>query len=150
VTKKGIIRAIQQIGDSAGDPNYQIAFGSPGSHIANSVGEKKPTGAAWEPEPTAFSIIVEGLAKFLGSAREVNSNDSLQDTDHRIELTSNGVILTIPAASESFIGEYVVKAKGVTGCFVSGTIDGAPVSLPLATPWEFLTLYCNGSEWLTG
>lgn len=149
MTKTGRISAIQAVADATGDNNWRISLGEPGSHLENTVGEKKPTGAAWEPEPKSFPIIMEGLAAFEGAARQMTASGPLLETDRRIELGSNNVVVSLPSAESKYTGSYVIKSLGTTGGGVSGTIDGASVTIPIID-WDFLTIYCNGSAWLTG
>ena len=61
-TKADIIAAIQAAVDGTGNNNLKISLGAPGDHVKNSIGETKPTGAAWQPEPKTWPAIVEGLA----------------------------------------------------------------------------------------
>ena len=148
-SKAAIIRAIQEVADAVGNNNYQISLGTPGTSIENSIGEMTPTGAAWKPEPKSFPIVMGGIARCSGVARQMSSSGDLSETDHRIELSSNNVTVALPPAEEKFIGSYLVKALGTTGGGVSGDIDGATQTIPVVN-WDFFMVYCNGSAWLTG
>jgi len=64
-TKDDIITAIQSVADASGSGNIRISLGAPGSHVADSAGKSKPTGAAWVPEPKTWPVVVEGLADWL-------------------------------------------------------------------------------------
>ncbi len=63
-TKADIIAAIQAVADASGSNNIVISLGAPGAHVKNSIGQSKPTGAAWEPEPKTWPVIAEGLANW--------------------------------------------------------------------------------------
>lgn len=66
-TKADIIAAIQAVADATGDSNLRISLGVPGCHVQNIIGETHPTGKAWVPEPKVWSVVIEGLAKWLDS-----------------------------------------------------------------------------------
>lgn len=66
-TKDDIIAAIQAAADGTGNSNLQISLGSTGDHVKNIIGETKPTGQAWEPEPKTWSVVAEGLADWADS-----------------------------------------------------------------------------------
>jgi hypothetical protein len=147
MSKGSRIKAIQAEADATDNNDFRIAFGEPGNNLENRIGEVRPTGRAWEPALRAFDIIMQGLARHAAVAREMGASGSLTEYDRRIELTENGVTVTVPAAEAKFIGEYIIKTKGVTGGEVEGIIDGEPMLFEL-TGWEYLRLYCNGVEWL--
>ena len=149
MSKAAMIRAIQQVADALDSNNYRITFGEPGNHLEDIIGQTQPTGKAWLPEPKSWPLVVEGLARYEAVAREMASTGPLEATDRRVELTAPGVAVMLPPAGPSMIGEYTIKAKGVTGGSVQGTIDGAPASLPVVN-WDFIRIYCNGTNWLTG
>jgi hypothetical protein len=148
VDKDAIIEAIQAVADATDQPNLRIAYGAPGAHIKDSTGETRPTGLAWEPSPTAWRVIIEGVAAYLDKIRRVLSNDDLQAGDRIIELAVNGITLTLPSASAAYKNRYVIKAMNVPSVSVAGTIDG--VAGPHAlTAYQVMRVYCTGSEWVT-
>lgn len=149
MTKKSTIAAIQSVADATGVNNFIIALGSPGANLINSIGEKQSTARAWVPEPRSFPILIEGMVRGGAIARAMTSSGNLVQTDRRVELAGNNVVVTLPTPMVDFIGEYIFKATGTTGGSVVGTIDGAPVAIPLIN-WQYLRIYCDGARWLTG
>lgn len=66
-TKDDIIAAIQTAADATGNGNLRISLGATGNHVENSIGETRPTGQAWEPEPKTWPVIAQGLADWADS-----------------------------------------------------------------------------------
>ncbi len=72
-TKQDIIQAIQEAADESnpapphvkeGEPRLRVALGEPGD-VIDLEGDKWETGRGWEPLPTAYDKIIEGLAVVL-------------------------------------------------------------------------------------
>jgi len=147
MTKKGVMKEVQALADATGNNDLAIALGAPGRHLKNAIGELRPTGLAWEPEPKTWSMVVEGMARHDGVGREAATTCSILPTDRRIELSEPGVVINLPVAAPDYIGSYVIKAKGVVGGEVRGTVDGFVAVIPLEN-WDTIGLYCNGVEWL--
>lgn len=148
MTKAGIQKNVQGLADATGNNDLSIALGAPGRHLPNAIGEIRPTGQAWLPEPKTWSLVVEGLARHDGLGREAAAvTDVVLSTDRRIELSVPNTVVTLPAAAPEFIGSYAIKSKGVAGGEIRGTVDGSVAAIPLEN-WDSIGLYCNGTEWL--
>jgi len=78
-TKTDIIDAIKAAADATGDNNIRISLGATGNHLKNTIGETKPTGAAWNPEPKTWPVICEGLANWADSLGISGVKDKLND-----------------------------------------------------------------------
>ena len=147
--KERLIAAVQVIADATGNNDVRIAFGAPGNHLKNTIDEIRPTGQAWKlPDTGTWPIILEAIAKHLHGVRRITSSDNLETSDSVVELGSNGVELTLPAASNNFQGRYIIKAVNTTGTSVIGTVDGASGPFPVVA-YQVMRVYCNGSQWLT-
>jgi hypothetical protein len=148
MSKKGMKKWVQWVVDATGINNLMISLGAPGRNIRNSIGELRPTGSGWEPEPRTWSMVLDGLANHDGIGREVGTSGDLLDTDRRIELTAPDVVIKLPDPGPDYIGTYCVKSRGVAGGGVHGTIDGALQTIPIYN-WGALRFYCNGVSWFT-
>jgi len=147
-SRAAILAQIQALADQLGG-DAQVALGTPGSHVANSAGEVRPTGQAWDPATRTLSLIAQGHAGAHAAARSMITSGPLLATDGLIVLAQNNVTVTLPAAAAEYLGTYTVKALGTTGGAVTGTIDGAPATLPCAS-WACVQLLCDGTKWLWG
>jgi hypothetical protein len=74
-TKADMIAAIQLVADATGNNQIRIGLGAPGNHLENVIGETKATAAAWEPEPKAQPVIIEGLASWWDAGPKVKINE---------------------------------------------------------------------------
>lgn len=147
--KERMIAAVQVVADATDDNDVRIAFGAPGGHLKNAIDEIRPTGQAWKfPNTGTWPIMFEALAEHIHGVRRVTSSDDLKTSDSIVELGSNGIVLTLPAASDNFQGRYIIKAVNTTGTTVVGTVDGASGPFPVVA-YGVLRVYCNGSQWLT-
>jgi hypothetical protein len=145
-----IIEQVQALADAIEDNNQvRISFGAPGGHLKNIINEIKPTGQVWQDLVAGtWPLILDALARHLHGVRRITSSDDLEKLDSIVEIGSNGITLTLPAASADYEGKYIIKAVGTTGTAVAGTVDGAGGPFPVIN-YDVLRVYCNGSEWLT-
>lgn len=145
--KQAIIEAIQAVADATGVAALRIAYGAPGAHVVNAIGESQPTGQAWE-EPRAWPVVVAGVAAYLDRVRTISTSGGLAASDRVLQVAAPGVAVALPAPGAGVAGRYVVKALGVAGTTVTGTVDGAPGPHAVAA-YGALRVYCDGAQWLT-
>jgi hypothetical protein len=146
-SKKSIIDFVNTVADATEDPQIRVGFGKPGSYVEDASGETKPTGMAFNPEPTSMSVLMEGIAKATEKivSYTVSGNISNQEPGSIIEMRVNGMTITLDAATE---GKYIIKATNKTGMSINGTIDGVAGPHSLA-PYQVYRVYYNGTEWMT-
>ena len=71
-TKSDIIAAIQAAADATGVNTIRIGLGTPGSRIADPIGEMKDTGAGWVPEPKVWPTVIAGIAAWIDAHPSVS------------------------------------------------------------------------------
>lgn len=165
-TKDEIIAAIQAEADATGDGNMRISMGAPGSHVENSIGQRKPTGAAWEPSPKTWEIVCSGFAAWADSigvgshdvfrsVRQLTASGPVTAGDWVVELAGAAVAASLPPASSVPGGKQIIvkEVNGSPGSSVvpsgADTIDGAAAPLLLGALGA-ARLYSDGSsDWRT-
>ncbi len=109
---------------------------------------------------TSGAISPQDLRDFLVSVagyrygRAVSTGQALTLDDRVVEATggSGGITLTLPQASTAQYKTYqVVKVDAGAGAvtldaYSSETINGA-TTYALASQWDKVSLYCNGTSW---
>lgn len=95
------------LADATGDPYLRMGLGLPGSSIS-AANTTEETGQAFEPEPRALGIIVEGLALALGNLRYIddfiNNSGVTIPSGRLVRMSGNSRFTMATDASSGLIG----------------------------------------------